>query len=90
MSPEPKEQANELALLGLAGGFRNVFGLVITGLCMEASYKWFFRDIAILCFASTAVTHIFSAPHPCGSFQRRLAKVVGSALFDKAPKQVKD
>ncbi|ODN94250.1 hypothetical protein L198_05106 [Cryptococcus wingfieldii CBS 7118] len=44
------------------GGLGNVFGLVIAGLCMEASYKWFFRVIAILCFASTAVTLIF-LPH---------------------------
>ncbi|TYJ54109.1 hypothetical protein B9479_005205 [Cryptococcus floricola] len=62
MFPEPKEQANKLALLGLAGGLGNVFGLVIAGLCMEASYKWFFRVIAILCFASTAVTLLF-LPH---------------------------
>ncbi|WVQ76083.1 hypothetical protein IAR50_005722 [Cryptococcus sp. DSM 104548] len=56
MYPEPKEQASKLALLGLAAGLGNVFGLVLAGLCMEASYKWFFRLIAILCLSSTAIT----------------------------------
>ncbi|TYJ53578.1 hypothetical protein B9479_005783 [Cryptococcus floricola] len=55
MYPEPKQQASKLALLGLAAGLGNVFGLVLAGLCMEASYKWFFRLIAILCLASTAI-----------------------------------
>ncbi|TYJ53579.1 hypothetical protein B9479_005784 [Cryptococcus floricola] len=55
MYPETKEQASRLSLLGLAAGLGNVFGLVLAGLCMRASYKWFFRLIAILCLLSTAV-----------------------------------
>ncbi|XAO23884.1 hypothetical protein I312_102669 [Cryptococcus bacillisporus CA1280] len=50
--------AAKLAILGLAGGLGNVFGLVLAGLCMEASYHWFFRIIAILCILSTAITII--------------------------------
>ncbi|WVQ88920.1 hypothetical protein IAS59_002662 [Cryptococcus gattii] len=50
--------AAKLAILGLAGGLGNVFGLVLAGLCMEASYHWFFRIIAILCILSTAITTI--------------------------------
>lgn len=66
MYPESTEQAAKLALLGLAGGLGNVFGLVLAGLCMKASYHWFFRVIAILCILSTAVT-IIILPHT-GSF----------------------
>ncbi|KIR55690.1 efflux protein EncT [Cryptococcus gattii Ru294] len=58
MYPDLTQQAAKLAILGLAGGLGNVFGLVLAGLCMEASYHWFFRIIAILCILSTAITII--------------------------------
>ncbi|AFR92418.2 efflux protein EncT [Cryptococcus neoformans var. grubii H99] len=75
MYPESTQQAAKLAILGLAGGLGNVFGLVLAGLCMKASYHWFFRVIAILCILSTAVT-IIILPHtgplsvPDGEMQR--------------------
>lgn len=79
MYPDLTQQAAKLAILGLAGGLGNVFGLsvqslvsqrnqwshltisifrVLAGLCMEASYHWFFRIIAIMCILSTAITVI--------------------------------
>ncbi|KIR74288.1 efflux protein EncT [Cryptococcus deuterogattii CA1014] len=62
MYPDLTQQAAKLAILGLAGGLGNVFGLVLAGLCMEASYHWFFRVIAILCILSTAITIIILPP----------------------------
>ncbi|WVQ99577.1 hypothetical protein IAU59_006713 [Kwoniella sp. CBS 9459] len=49
MFPNPAEQQKKLAMLSLAGGLGNVLGLVLAGLCMEASYQWFFRLMAIIC-----------------------------------------
>ena len=45
MFPEPAEQQKKLGLLGLAGASGNVLGLVLAGLCMLASYHWFFRRV---------------------------------------------
>ncbi|OWZ65584.1 hypothetical protein AYX15_02930 [Cryptococcus neoformans] len=53
--PEPAEQQAKLALLGLAGAIGNVLGLVLAGVCMLASYKWFFRVIAIICIVFTII-----------------------------------
>ncbi|WWC89219.1 uncharacterized protein L201_004137 [Kwoniella dendrophila CBS 6074] len=49
MFPDSEEQKNKLAFITLAAGLGNVLGLVIAGLCMQASYKWFSRLIAIIC-----------------------------------------
>ncbi|ODO03412.1 efflux protein EncT [Cryptococcus wingfieldii CBS 7118] len=53
MFPDPAEQQAKLALLGMSGAVGNVLGLVLAGVCMLASYKWFFRVIAILCIVFT-------------------------------------
>nr|XP_019046433.1 hypothetical protein I302_05182 [Kwoniella bestiolae CBS 10118]OCF25363.1 hypothetical protein I302_05182 [Kwoniella bestiolae CBS 10118] len=47
--PTPEIRKAKLAIISLAGGLGNVLGLVLAGLCMIASYKWFFRLIAIIC-----------------------------------------
>jgi len=64
MYPDPKEAQGKLALLGkqarallsladtllgVAGALGNIMGLVIAGVCMLASYVWFFRVMAIIC-----------------------------------------
>ncbi|WVQ81118.1 hypothetical protein IAT38_003240 [Cryptococcus sp. DSM 104549] len=55
MYPDPKEQGAKLAFMGLAGALGNVLGLVLAGLCMQASYHWFFRLVAITAITFTLV-----------------------------------
>ncbi|OWZ51699.1 hypothetical protein C351_03567 [Cryptococcus neoformans c8] len=55
MFPEADEQQKKLALLSLSGAIGNVLGLVLAGICMLANYKWFFRVLAIICVAFTAI-----------------------------------
>ncbi|KAL0250339.1 hypothetical protein I308_102512 [Cryptococcus tetragattii IND107] len=55
MFPESGEQQKKLALLSLSGAIGNVLGLVLAGICMLANYKWFFRVLAIICIAFTAI-----------------------------------
>ena len=55
MFPEPAEQQAKLAMLGMAGAIGNVLGLLLAGATMEASYKWFFRLVCILCLVFTAI-----------------------------------
>ncbi|WVQ70534.1 hypothetical protein IAR50_000053 [Cryptococcus sp. DSM 104548] len=62
MYPNLDEQAPKLAILSIAGGIGNVIGFILAGLCMLASYEWFFRLIAILCLCSTALSICF-LPH---------------------------
>ncbi|OCF33013.1 efflux protein EncT [Kwoniella heveanensis BCC8398] len=62
MFPNPAEQQKKLAMLSLAGGLGNVLGLVLAGLCMEASYHWFFRLMAIICIVFS-ICAIFLLPY---------------------------
>ncbi|TYJ53179.1 hypothetical protein B9479_006207 [Cryptococcus floricola] len=62
MYPNLAEQAPKLAILSIAGGVGNVIGFILAGVCMLASYEWFFRLIAILCLISTALS-IYFLPH---------------------------
>ncbi|WWD03085.1 hypothetical protein V865_001131 [Kwoniella europaea PYCC6329] len=70
MFPTPEEQQKKLALMSLAGGLGNVLGLVLAGLCMEASYKWFFRLIAIICITFTIAT-IILLPYTGSSYSTK-------------------
>ncbi|ORX36582.1 major facilitator superfamily domain-containing protein [Kockovaella imperatae] len=67
MFPEPNQQQQKLGMLGLAGASGNVLGLVLAGLCMLASYKWFFRLMAIICISFSAMT-IFLLPYTGSSY----------------------
>ncbi|WVQ71582.1 hypothetical protein IAR50_001122 [Cryptococcus sp. DSM 104548] len=55
MFPNHEEQQAKLALLAMTGAIGNVLGLVLAGICMLASYKWFFRVIAIICLLFTTI-----------------------------------
>ncbi|KAL1410473.1 hypothetical protein Q8F55_004484 [Vanrija albida] len=61
MFPHPLERRKKIALLGLAGALGNVLGLVLAGLTMLTSYKWFFRLMAIISF-TFSIAAIFLIP----------------------------
>jgi predicted tellurium resistance membrane protein TerC len=45
MYPEPAEQAQKLALFGMAGALANTIALVLAGVFLLASWRWYFRFI---------------------------------------------
>jgi MFS family permease len=53
--PEKGKQQNALAMLGLIAAIANTLGVVLGGLFELASWKWLFRFMAILAFASAGV-----------------------------------
>jgi len=48
MYPEPQEQAKKLGLFGLAGALANTIALVLAGIFLLASWRWYFRFITII------------------------------------------
>lgn len=48
MYPEPAEQAKKLALFGMAGALANTIALVLAGIFLLASWRWYFRFITII------------------------------------------
>lgn len=48
MYPDPAEQAKKLALFGMAGALANTIALVLAGVFLLASWRWYFRFITIL------------------------------------------
>ncbi|WWC62078.1 uncharacterized protein I303_104668 [Kwoniella dejecticola CBS 10117] len=58
--PVPEVRKAKLAIISLAGGMGNVLGLVLAGLCMISSYKWFFRLMAIVCISLSILCIILS------------------------------
>lgn len=48
MYPDPDIQAKKLALFGMAGALANTIALVLAGVFLLASWRWYFRFIAIL------------------------------------------
>ena len=48
MYPDPQEQAKKLALFGMAGALANTIALVLAGVFLLASWRWYFRFITIL------------------------------------------
>lgn len=48
MYPDPTEQAKKLTLFGMAGALANTIALILAGLFLLASWRWYFRFIAIL------------------------------------------
>lgn len=48
MYPDPAEQAKKLTLFGMAGALANTLGLVLAGIFLLASWRWYFRFIAII------------------------------------------
>ena len=48
MYPDPAEQAKKLALFGMAGALANTLALVLAGIFLLASWRWYFRFITIL------------------------------------------
>ena len=48
MYPEPAEQAKKLALFGMAGALANTIALVLAGVFLLASWRWYFRFIVSL------------------------------------------
>ena len=48
MYPEPNEQAKKLGLFGLAGALANTIALVLAGVFLLASWRWYFRFITII------------------------------------------
>lgn len=45
MYPDPAEQAKKLALFGMAGALANTIALVLAGVFLLASWRWYFRFI---------------------------------------------
>lgn len=48
MYPDPEEQAKKLALFGMAGALANTLALILAGVFLLASWRWYFRFVAIL------------------------------------------
>ncbi|EIW69864.1 hypothetical protein TREMEDRAFT_68333 [Tremella mesenterica DSM 1558] len=48
MYPEPEEQAKKLGLFGMAGALANTIALVLGGVFLLASWRWYFRFITII------------------------------------------
>ncbi|KAK4688624.1 hypothetical protein P7C73_g1488, partial [Tremellales sp. Uapishka_1] len=48
MYPDPVEQAGKLALFGLSGALANTIALILAGVFLLASWRWYFRFITIL------------------------------------------
>ena len=48
MYPDPAEQAKKLALFGMAGALANTIALVLAGVFLLASWRWYFRFITII------------------------------------------
>lgn len=48
MYPDPEEQAKKLTLFGMAGALANTLGLILAGIFLLASWRWYFRFIAII------------------------------------------
>ncbi|WVQ78085.1 hypothetical protein IAT38_000166 [Cryptococcus sp. DSM 104549] len=48
MYPEPTVQGQKLALFGMAGALSNTIALILAGVFLLASWRWYFRFIAIL------------------------------------------
>ena len=61
MYPEPQEQAKKLALFGMAGALANTIALVLAGVFLLASWRWYFRFITII-IAPFAVLAWFIMP----------------------------
>ena len=58
MYPEPAEQAKKLALFGMAGALANTIALVLAGVFLLASWRWYFRFIVSdKRFSLTWLTH---------------------------------
>lgn len=49
MYPDPVEQGKKLALFGLAGALANTISLILAGVFLLASWRWFFRFITSKC-----------------------------------------
>jgi MFS family permease len=48
MYPDPAEQGKKLALFGMAGALANTIALVLAGVFLLASWRWYFRFITII------------------------------------------
>jgi len=48
MYPDPADQAKKLALFGMAGALANTIALVLAGVFLLASWRWYFRFIVRL------------------------------------------
>lgn len=48
MYPDSEEQGKKLALFGMAGALANTIALILAGVFMLASWRWYFRFITIL------------------------------------------
>ena len=48
MYPDPADQAKKLALFGMAGALANTIALVLAGVFLLASWRWYFRFITII------------------------------------------
>ncbi len=48
MYPDPSEQAKKLALFGMAGALANTLALVLAGVFLLASWRWYFRFTTII------------------------------------------
>lgn len=48
MYPDPADQAKKLALFGMAGALANTIALVLAGVFLLASWRWYFRFIVCL------------------------------------------
>ncbi|WP_204318316.1 hypothetical protein, partial [Serratia marcescens] len=48
MGSGPNEQAKKLALFGMAAALTNTLALVLAGVFLLASWRWYFRFISII------------------------------------------
>jgi predicted tellurium resistance membrane protein TerC len=66
MYPEPAEQAKKLALFGMAGALANTIALVLAGVFLLASWRWYFRFIVSLeaHYLGLELTYRRSSLHP--------------------------
>ncbi|KAK1926913.1 major facilitator superfamily domain-containing protein [Papiliotrema laurentii] len=55
MYPHPEEQAKKLALFGMAAALANTLALIISGVFLLASWRWYFRATTIVVAPFTAL-----------------------------------
>lgn len=56
MYPNPAQQAKKLALFGMAGALANTLALILAGVFLLASWRWYFRFITIIVLPFAALT----------------------------------
>ncbi|WVW85472.1 hypothetical protein I302_107510 [Kwoniella bestiolae CBS 10118] len=62
MYPDPEEQTKKLSLFGVAGALSDTVAMILAGLFLLASWKWYFRFVTILVTPFAILAWIYMPP----------------------------